>query len=112
MTFFVGIAEQGEVEPVLRTKGLMLLRSVGRHADDADLQRAKRGKFVVELTGFLGAARRVVGRIEVQDDALSAEVLEANFVSPFWSFRVNAGARSPSERRVMSAPCVNLVDFA
>jgi hypothetical protein len=73
-----GVAEQGELEAVLAAKALVAGAAVCRDADHIDVEAAKCREGLVELAGFLGAAGRVVLRIEVDDDPASLEAVEVD----------------------------------
>src|SRR2546421_1680536 len=73
-----GVAEQGELQAVLVAKALVAGAAVCRDADQIDVEAAKCREGLVELAGFLGAAGRVVFRIEVHDDPASLEAVEVD----------------------------------
>ncbi len=91
----VGVGEQGELEAVLLPELLVLVGAVGRDAQHGHLGPGKGPQVVVELAGLLGAARRVVPRVEVHDHRLPAKSLSET-LAPSWSGRVKAGALSPA----------------
>src|SRR5262245_33661658 len=68
----VGVGEQREGEFVLRDELLVRFRAVGAHAEHGDAELLERGQVVAEATGLLGAAGRVVPRIEVEQHVLLA----------------------------------------
>ena len=70
----VRVAQKGDPEPVLGAELLVLGAPVGRDAEHLDAQRRVLIDKITELTGLFGAAGRVVGGIEVHDEAAPREV--------------------------------------
>ena len=78
---------------------------VRRNAEHPYAQASQVRETVVELARLLGAARRVVGRIEVERRLSEPVKSASDGLLPRWSFNVKAGALS-SEREsyAMHAP--------
>src|SRR5215216_2785525 len=70
----VGVGQQWELEAVLVAEALVALGVVAGDADDRHAGGLEVGQVVVELARFAGAARGIVGGIEVEDDPLALEV--------------------------------------
>src|SRR2546428_13142866 len=70
------VAEQREIEVVLVLELHVALRIVAADAEDHGALRGHPGEVVPEAARFLRATRRVVLRIEVEDDLLAAEILQ------------------------------------
>src|SRR5262249_9438136 len=70
----VRVAEQREGKLVLRGEVPVARRLVGRHADHDRAARLDLLPEVAEPAGLLGAARRVVSRVEVEDQVLAGVV--------------------------------------
>src|ERR1039458_3826031 len=72
----LGIAQQGDPEPVLRAEPLMLGTAVGGDAEHLDAQGRVLVDEITELAGLFGAAGRVISRVEVDDDPAARVVAE------------------------------------
>src|SRR5271166_2413273 len=70
------VAQQGDPESVLRPEFLVRRASVGRDAEYLHAQFRVLIDEIAELAGLLGATRRVVSRVEVDDDAATREIPE------------------------------------
>jgi hypothetical protein len=71
--------------------------TVGGHAQHRDIKVSERGELIVELTGFFCASRRVVGRIEVENDALAREVLQGHLLIVLVTQSEGRGAIAPAQ---------------
>ena len=78
----IGIAEEREVEVVLRCEPVVGLERILAHADRDGIQLVELLLRVPEITGFGGAPGSVVARVEVKHDVLAFEVLQRERASP------------------------------
>ncbi len=76
LVFTLGIAEQGEGQAVLLDELGVAFGVVFADAKHADAMGFKGRPLIAEVAGFFGAPRGVVLGIEIDNDALTAQVLE------------------------------------
>ena len=77
----VGVGQEGEAQAVLVAEPLVAGGVVGGDADHRDAGGLEAGQVVVELAGLLGAARGVVGRVEVDEHLAALEVVQRHRVA-------------------------------
>lgn len=91
-TILISSKVDGQI--VLLAKFCMFRRAIGRKTDDANADLVELRLQQRESNRFLGAAGRVVFRIEVDDSRLAFERRQE--ISPLSEGRVKSGAGSPT----------------
>src|SRR2546422_4634197 len=104
------VAQEREIEIVLAFEPHVALRVVAADAEDHRALRAHPGEVVPEAARFFRATRRVVLRVEVQDDLLAAEVLQGK-EAPVVRRQGEVGRRLTDRNHRGTAPCTRPLDL-
>src|SRR5699024_156288 len=74
---FVGVGQQRERECVFAAEVVVLFHRVARYPDNGGADVGEGGVMVAKILAFLGTARRVVTRVEIQYQRLVGEIGQA-----------------------------------